>query len=145
MTTPTPKAMTAEAQELVRRPNFAHLATVRADGSPKLDPIWIDLVDSTTVIMATGRTSLKTQNVLRDPRVAISIVDMDNPYEEMQLRGVAEVEPDPDMAAMDAISHKYTSKPFPMRDNLENRVVLRVTVTQSRYSNLPFEHTPPQE
>ncbi|MCY3948551.1 MAG: PPOX class F420-dependent oxidoreductase [Acidimicrobiaceae bacterium] len=145
MTTPEPKAMTAEAQELVRRPNFAHLATVRADGSPKLDPIWIDLVDSTTVIMATGRTSLKTQNILRDPRVAISIVDMDNPYEEMQLRGVAEVEPDPDMAAMDAISHKYTSKPFPMRDNLENRVVLRVTVTQSRYSNLPFEHTPPQE
>ena len=145
MTTPTPKAMAAEAQELVRRPNFAHLATVRADGSPKLDPIWIDLVDSTTVIMATGRTSLKTQNILRDPRVAISIVDMDNPYEEMHLRGVAEVEPDPDMAAMDAISHKYTSKPFPMRDNLENRVVLRVTVTQSRYSNLPFEHTPPQE
>ncbi|MDE0319256.1 MAG: PPOX class F420-dependent oxidoreductase [Acidimicrobiaceae bacterium] len=145
MTTPEPKAMTAEAQELVHRPNFAHLATVRADGSPKLDPIWIDLVDSTTVIMATGRTSLKTQNILRDPRVAISIVDMDNPYEEMQLRGVAEVEPDPDMAAMDAISHKYTSKPFPMRDNLENRVVLRVTVTQSRYSNLPFEHTPPQE
>ncbi|MXV87047.1 MAG: PPOX class F420-dependent oxidoreductase [Acidimicrobiales bacterium] len=142
MTTPEPKSMTAEAQELVRRPNFAHLATVRADGSPKLDPIWIDLVDSTTVIMATGRTSLKTQNILRDPRVAISIVDMDNPYEEMQLRGVAEVEPDPDMAAMDAISHKYTSKPFPMRDNLENRVVLRVTVTQSRYSNLPFEHTP---
>ncbi len=145
MTTPTPTAMSAEAQELVRRLNFAHLATVRADGSPKLDPIWIDLVDSTTVIMATGRTSLKTQNILRDPRVAISIVDMDNPYEEMQLRGVAEVEPDPDMAAMDAISHKYTSKPFPMRDNLENRVVLRVTVTQSRYSNLPFEHTPPQE
>ena len=67
---------------------------------------------------------------------------MDNPYEEMQLRGVAEVEPDSDMAA---ISYKYTSKPFPMRDNLENRVVLRVTVTQSRYSNLPFEHTPPQE
>jgi len=145
MTTPEPMAMAAEAQELVRRPNFAHLATVRADGSPKLDPIWIDLVDSTTVIMATGRTSLKTQNILRDPRVAISIVDMDNPYEEMQLRGVAEVEPDPDMAAMDAISHKYTSKPFPMRDNVENRVVLRVTVTQSRYSNLPFEHTPPQE
>ncbi len=142
MTTPIPKAMTAEAQELVRRPNFAHLATVRADGSPKLDPIWIDLVDATTVIMATGRTSLKTQNILRDPRVAISIVDMDNPYEEIQLRGVAEVEPDPDMAVMDAISHKYTSKPFPMRDNLENRVVLRVTVTQSRYADLPFEHTP---
>jgi hypothetical protein len=67
---------------------------------------------------------------------------MDNPYEEAQLRGVVEVEPDPGMVTMDRISHKYTSQPFPMRDNIENRVVLRITVTHSRYASLPFEHTP---
>ena len=135
--------MSPETQSLLRRPNFAHLATIRPDGSPKLDPIWIDLIDEKTVVMATGRTSLKTQNILNDPRVALSVIDMDNPYEETQLRGIAEVEPDPDMATMDRISHKYTSQPFPMRDNIENRVVLRVTITHSRYANLPFEHTPP--
>ncbi|WP_419945685.1 pyridoxamine 5'-phosphate oxidase family protein [Candidatus Poriferisodalis sp.] len=70
-------------------------------GSPRLDPIWIDLVDASTVIMATGRTSLKTQNILRGPRVAISIVDMDNPYEEAQLRGVCEVQPDLDRRMAD--------------------------------------------
>ena len=47
------------------------------------------------------------------------------------------------MATMDAISHKYIGKPFPMRGNIEDRVVLRVTVTHSRYASLPFEHTPP--
>ena len=135
--------MSPELQALLRRPNFAHLATVRADGSPKLDPIWIDVVDDHTVIMATGRASLKTRNIERDPRVAISVVDMANPYEEGQLRGTTTIESDADMAIMDAISHKYIGAPFPMRDNLDNRVALRVTVTQSRYASLPFEHTPP--
>jgi PPOX class probable F420-dependent enzyme len=142
MSRPTAAPMSTETQALIRRPNFAHLATIRSDGSPKLDPIWIEIVDESTVMMATGRQSLKTKNILNDPRVAISIVDMDNPYEEAQLRGVAEVEADLDMATMDQISNKYTSKPFPMRDNIDNRVVIKVTVTQSRYASLPFEHTP---
>ncbi|WP_423922954.1 PPOX class F420-dependent oxidoreductase [Candidatus Poriferisodalis sp.] len=140
MTTPSPKIMSAEAQNLVRSPNFAHLATLRADGSPKLDPVWIDLADESTVTIATGQDSLKTRNVLRDPRVAISIVDIDNPYEELQLRGTCVVEPDPAMAALDALSHKYTGKPFPTRG--DDGVVLRVTVNQYQYQNLPFEHTP---
>ena len=142
MTTPSPKIMSTEAQNLVRRPNFAHLATVRADGSPKLDPVWIELTDESTVTIATGQDSLKTRNVLRDPRVAISIVDVDNPYEELQLRGTCVVQPDPDMATLDALSHKYTGKPFPTRG--DDGVVLRITVTQFQYQDLPFEHTPPQ-
>ena len=140
MTTPTPKIMSAEAQSLVRRPNFAHLATLRADGSPKMDPVWIELTDESTVTIATGQDSLKTRNVLRDPRVAISIVDIDNPYEELQLRGTCVVEPDTDMAVLDALSHKYTGKPFPARG--DTGVALRVTVTQYLYQDLPFEHTP---
>lgn len=143
MTDPTPTPMSAQTQALLRRPNFAHLATLRGDGSPKLDPIWIEVADDTTLVMATGINSLKSQNILGDPRVAISVIDMVNPYEEAQIRGVATVEPDPGMATMDAISHKYIGAPFPMRDNIEDRVVLRVTVTHSRYASLPFEHTPP--
>ena len=144
MTDVVPKPMIPETMALLRRPNFAHLATIRADGSPKLDPIWIDVVDENMVVMATGRTSLKTRNIVRDPRVALSVIDKDNPYEEAQLRGVVTIEPDPDLAIMDRISQKYIGAPFPMRDNPENRVALVVTVTQSRYASLPFEHTPPE-
>lgn len=135
--------MSAETIDLLNRPNFAHLATIRRDGSPKLDPIWIDVIDANTVVMATGRTSLKTRNILRDPRVAISVVDKDDPYEEVQLRGTARVEPDGDMAIMDRISHKYTGAPFPMRGDPDNRVALVVDVTMSRYAKLAFEHRPP--
>ena len=135
--------MSPETMAVLRRPNFAHLATLRADGSPKLDPIWIDVVDERTVVMATGRHSLKTQNILRDQRIAISVIDMENPYEEVQIRGTATVEPDPDMATMDRISHRYIGAPFPMRGEPDDRVVLVVTVDHSRYASLPFEHTPP--
>lgn len=135
--------MSPEIMDLLRRPNFAHLATLRADGSPKLDPIWIDVLDEHTVVMATGRSSLKARNIVGDGRVAISVIDMDNPYEEAQLRGTAVVEPDTDMTTMDRISHKYIGAPFPMRDDMDNRVALVVTVTHSRYAKLPFDHTPP--
>lgn len=136
--------MRAEALALLHRPNFAHLATLRADGSPKLDPIWLDVVDEQTVVMGTNRTSPKATNIRLDQRVAISVVDVDNPYEEVQLRGIATVVPDADMAIMDRISHKYIGRPFPWRDAPENRVALRVDVTHCRYALLPFEHDPPR-
>jgi hypothetical protein len=75
--------------------------------------------------------------------VALSVIDMANPYEEGQVRGVASVVDDPDMAIMDRISHKYTGAPFPMRGDPENRIAIVITVTQCRYAKLPFTHTPP--
>jgi PPOX class probable F420-dependent enzyme len=138
-----PKAMPAALRALLERPNFVHLSTLRADGSPKVDPIWADVSDDHTIVIGSGRTSLKTRNVLRDPRVALSVVDMANPYEEGQVRGVASVVDDPDMAVMDRISHKYIGAPFPTRDDPANRIAIVITVTQCRYAKLPFSHTPP--
>jgi hypothetical protein len=61
------------------------------------------------ILVCTSERSLKATNTLRDPRVALSLVDLRNPYEEAQLRGrVVERRPDPNCAIMDLISHKYT-------------------------------------
>ena len=71
------------------------------------------------------------------------MIDFHNPYEEVQLRGrVVERRPDRDFQYMDAVSHKYTGKPFPFR-NPEGRVVLVVEFDRAKYTKLPFEHTPP--
>jgi hypothetical protein len=95
--------------------------------------------------VCTSEGSLKGRNTRRDPRVAVSIVDPDNPYEEVQLRGrVVECRPDPDLAIMDPVSHKYTGKPFPMR-GAEGRVALVIEVDRARYTKLPFAHTPPRQ
>jgi hypothetical protein len=94
--------------------------------------------------VCTSEGSLKGRNTRRDPRVALSVVDFHNPYEEVQLRGrVVERRPDPDLKLMDPVSHKYIAKPFPMRSS-EGRVALVIEVDKARYTKLPFVHTPPQ-
>ena len=136
-------ALSAEVKQLVDGPNFAHLATLMSDGSPQSVPVWIGR-EGEHLIICTGEGSLKAKNTRRDPRVALSIVDFRNPYEEVQIRGrVAGRRPDSDFKYMDAISHKYTGKPFPFR-NAEGRVALMIEVDKVRYTKLPFEHTPPK-
>ena len=85
--------------------NFAHLATLMPDGSPQSVPYpWIGR-DREHLVICTGEASLKAKNTRRDPRIALSIVNFDNPYEEVQIRGrVVERRPDPELKIMDAIS-----------------------------------------
>jgi len=138
-----PTTLSPEAKRLIDRPNFAHLATLMNDGSPQSVPVWIGR-EGEHLVVCTGEGSLKARNTRRDPRVALSIVDMENPYEELQIRGrVVERRPDPQLKVMDPISHKYTGKPFPMRDP-EGRVALIIEVEKARYTKLPFQHTPPK-
>src|SRR5690348_2091057 len=115
--------LSSEIRTLLDGANFAHLATLMADGSPQSVPVWIGREDD-RVLICTGESSLKARNTLRDPRVALSVIDFRDPYQEAQLRGrVVERRPDPDLKYMDPISHKYTGKPFPFRKP-EGRVVL---------------------
>jgi PPOX class probable F420-dependent enzyme len=134
----------SEVRALLEEPNFAHLATLMPDGAPQSAPVWVGL-DGDRILVATGEGSLKARNTRRDPRVSLSIVAMDNPYREAQLRGrIVERRPDRDLAIMDGISRKYTGKEFPMRANPEQRVVLVIEVERARHAVLPFQHTPPR-
>jgi PPOX class probable F420-dependent enzyme len=136
-----PQALSADIRQLLDRPNFAHLATLMLDGSPQSAPVWVGR-EGDRILVCTGEGSLKARNTRRDPRIALSIVDMRDPYMEVQLRGrVVERRPDPDLTLMDPISQKYTGKPFPFR-NPEGRVALVIEVEKARYTKLPFEHTP---
>jgi PPOX class probable F420-dependent enzyme len=136
-------ALSPEVKQLIDRPNFAHLATLMSDGSPQSVPVWVGR-EGDHIVICTGENSLKGRNTSRDPRVALSIVDFTNPYEEVQIRGrVVERRPDPDLKIMDPISHKYTGKPFPFRQP-EGRVALIIELEKVRYAKLPFEHTPPK-
>ena len=135
--------LTNDIRKLLDRPNFAHLSTLMPDGSPQSAPVWI-MREGDRILLGTGEGSLKARNTRRDPRVALSIVDMDDPYSEAQLRGrVVERRPDPSLTVMDPISNKYTGKPFPMR-NPEGRVALVIEVDKARYMKIPFQHTPPR-
>jgi PPOX class probable F420-dependent enzyme len=135
-------ALSDDVKALVRGANFAHLATLMPDGSPQNAPVWVDL-DGDRILVCTGEGSLKARNTRRDPRVAVSIVVYDNPYVEAQIRGrVVERRPDADFTVMDRVSRKYTGKPFPMRDNPAQRLVLIIEVDRVRFTRLPFVHAP---
>ena len=137
-----PLKLSAEIKALVSGANFAHLASLMSDGSPQVAPVWVDL-EGDHILVGTGEGSLKAKNTRRDARVGLSVIAVDNPYREAQLRGrVVERRPDADFRTMDRVSRKYTGKPFPFRDNPAQRVVLVIEVERVRYAVLPFVHAP---
>ncbi len=139
-------SLSTEAKSLIDRPIFAHLATLMPDGSPLSTPVWIGR-DGDRLVISVSDGSLKARNTKRDPRLSLSIIDFENPYEELQIRGrVVERRPDPDLKIMDPISHKYTGKPFPREMTSPGwvRIALMIEVEKERYTKLPLAHTPPK-
>lgn len=136
-----PSPLPREVRNLLDRANFAHLATIRKDGAPQVDPVWVAR-EGDLLLVGTGEGTRKARHARRDPRVSISIVDFDDPYEEAMLQGrVVEHRPDGDLQVMDAISRKYTGKEFPWR-NPQGRIVLVIEVSTATFRKLPFEHMP---
>jgi PPOX class probable F420-dependent enzyme len=133
-------ALSDEIRALLDRPNYAHLATVLPDGAPHATPVWVGR-EGDRVLLGIRDDSLKGRSTRRDPRVALSIVDVDDPYRMAELRGrVVERRPDPDLRAKDAMSQKYIGRPFPWR--YTSGVVLVVEVDRARCQKIPLEHAP---
>ena len=128
-------------RELLAAANFVHLATLLPDGSPHSVAIWADVHDDDHVVFFTGPTSRKARNLDGDPRLAMSLVDRDNPYRTGLLRGrlVERIDGDAGRAIVDRISRKYTGAAFPYPSEL----CFVVEVTSSRLYELgEFEDTP---
>jgi PPOX class probable F420-dependent enzyme len=134
-------ALSDDIKQLLDGPNFAHLASVMPDGSPQSAPVWVAR-EGDRILVGTSEGSLKARNTRRDPRVALSIVDFQDPYVEAQLRGrVVERRRDANFAVKDATARKYTGKEFPWR-NPEGSVTLVIEVERAKFAKLPFTHAP---
>ena len=131
----------AEVRALFEGPNFAHVATVMPDGSPHASPVWAGLEDG-RIVFFTQRGNVKERNLARDPRVAISISDLENPYRAAHVRGrVVERRTEDDaLAVADRLAQRYTGAPFPLRG--PNSVAFVVEPERSRFVELPFTHRP---
>jgi PPOX class probable F420-dependent enzyme len=98
-----------KARAIIDRPNLAFVATVMADGSPQVTPVWIEREDDTiTFNTATGR--VKDGNMRRDPRIAIAVADREDDYARVIVRGrvVDMIEGDEADRQIDRLSKKYT-------------------------------------
>jgi len=115
------------AEELLKGRNFCQVATLRSDGSVHGVPVWVDVEQGRPVLnTAEGRSWLR--NVERDPRVTLTIQNMENPYEYLEIRGrVAERTHDGADAHIDSLAKKYLDKDeYPFRQPGEQRVIVRV-------------------
>jgi len=114
-------------RDIFAKKAFAHLATVGRDGAPQVTPVWVDY-DGTHVRINTARGRAKDKNLQRNPKVALSAQDPDNPYRYVQVRGrvVEMTEKDAD-AHIDALSKKYTGRDkYANRRPGEVRVIVKI-------------------
>jgi PPOX class probable F420-dependent enzyme len=86
----------------------ATLATVGSDGRPQLTEVWF-LAEQDTVRLSLNTSRQKTKNLQRNPACTLLILDLGNPYRYLEIRGDAEIEPDPDYAFADKTGAKYQS------------------------------------
>jgi PPOX class probable F420-dependent enzyme len=118
-----------EACHLLQERNFAHVATLMEDGSPQVSPVWIDYEEEDgVVVFNTAADRLKERNLRRDPRVAISIADSENPYESLLIRGrVVEITEEGADEHIDALAKRYLdADEYPNRQPGEVRLKVRV-------------------
>jgi PPOX class probable F420-dependent enzyme len=114
-------------RDLLTKNTFAFLATLMPDSSPQVTPVWFDL-DGEFIRINSARGRLKDKNMRRDPRVAFSMIDPENPYRHLSIRGkVVEVTEKGADAHIDALAKKYLGlDTYPYRQPGEVRVIYRI-------------------
>lgn len=122
---PASPTLPASHADLLERPLFAHLATVRPDGSPQTSVMWFAW-DGDALLFTHTSTRQKFANLQHEPRVAVSIADPDDPYRYLEIRGTVE-SMDPDGAGAPfyrSLQERY-DRTYPIGD-ADVRVVVRV-------------------
>jgi PPOX class probable F420-dependent enzyme len=96
-----------EYADLLTRPLFGHLATLRPDGTPQVNPMWFSW-DGTHLRFTNTTRRQKHRNVTAEPRVAMSVNDPDRPYRYLEVRGTVErIEPDPGAEFFAELATRY--------------------------------------
>ena len=106
---------------------FAHLATVMPDGSPQVTPVWFDYTDG-HVRVNTAKGRVKARNMQEGSHVALSILDPDNAYRYVQIRGrVVRLTEQGANAHIDSLAKKYLGKDkYPFAQPGEVRVMYQI-------------------
>lgn len=112
---------------LFHKPVFGFLTTLMPDGSPQTQPVWVDLENGKVVVnSALGRQ--KDKNMRRDPRVAVTLMDPENPYRYLEIRGkVTDITQDGAASHIDKMAKKYLGQDkYPFAQPGEQRVLYKI-------------------
>ncbi len=115
------------AKELIEGKNFVQVGTIRKDGSPAVNPTWVDH-DQGHVLLNSAEGRKWPQNLRRDPRVTLTVMNSDNPYEYVQIHGhLVEDTHDGAEEHIDKLAYKYLGEEkYPYRQEGEERVIFKI-------------------
>ena len=107
--------------------NLVFIATLMKDGSPQLSPVWANF-DSGFILVNTAEGRIKHKNILRDPRVAVSVTSNDNPLDMTTIRGtVVEIISDLEYVHADKLTQQYMGRQhYPFKRDGEKRIILKI-------------------
>lgn len=113
--------------DLFQKKAFAQLATLMPDGSPHVSPVWVDY-DGRYIVINSAEGRVKDRNMRRDSRVGIDILDPDNPYRHLSIRGrVTEITENGADEHIDKLTKKYIGQDrYPYRGPGEVRVIYKI-------------------
>jgi PPOX class probable F420-dependent enzyme len=141
--------LTEPIVKFFRGKNFGFLGTVNKDGSPQVTPTWIDIIEKQEnedgheeiILINTAMDRLKQKNVSRDPRVSISMVDEDNPYSMVTIKGrVVEQTTEGADEHIDKLAKRYlNAETYPAHSPSVKRIILKVKPEKIFY--LPPRYT----
>jgi PPOX class probable F420-dependent enzyme len=122
-----PDTLTDKAKALIARPVLATLVTLDRAGAPQATPLWIE-ADGDDLLVNTAKGRVKANNMERDRRVAVTVIDPENPYNVVALRGtVVDITPDGADAHIDRLAKKYLGvDEYPNRREGEVRLTVRI-------------------
>ncbi len=114
-------------RDILAKLGFAHVATIGPGGEPHSSPVWYDW-DGQHLLFSQTKTRQKYRNVQRDPRVAVSITDPDNPYRYLEIRGTVDgIDDDEGNAFINSMAKKYMDQDvYPWPQPGDERVVVKV-------------------
>ena len=119
-------------REILEQPSFGHVATIDPDGWPQVTPVWVDHDDGRAVLINTLEGRRKERNLRRDPRASISVLDPENPYRYLTVRGEVSMTTEGASDHIDQLARKYLDvERYPHHDEEEgNRVIVRIPATR---------------
>jgi len=114
-------------RDLFTKRAFASLGTLMPDGSPQVTPVWCDL-EGELVVVNSAKGRQKDKNIRRDPRVALAVIDPENPYRYIEIRGrVVEITEQGADDHIGKIANKYLgADKYPYRQPTEVRVIYKI-------------------
>lgn len=120
-------------RDLLERPLFAHLATVRPDGTPQVNPMWFSW-NGEHLFFTNTKTRYKYRNVTANPEVAMSVNDPEQPYRYLEVRGTVErIDPDPSGEFFLTLADRYGMSFAGPPADAEHRVVYVMRPTGVSY------------